>query len=77
MSNSRYYHALLLYLMASLSPVFFRRASVQELEKPRAETEAEKIKKTRKYSVKGKVRLKGSEKNTDPFQNIGMRIQRF
>lgn len=58
-------------------PVFFRRASVQELEKPRAETEAEKIKKTRKYSVKGKVRLKGSEKNTDPFQNIGMRIQRF
>jgi len=50
---------------------------VQDLEKPRIETEAEKIKKTRKYTVKGKVRQKGSERNTDPFQNIGIKIQRF
>jgi len=54
-----------------------RRQSIQEPPRPPVEFEAEKIKNSRKYSVKGKVRRKPSERNIDPFQNIGMKIQRF
>jgi len=54
-----------------------RRPSIQEPIRPPVVTEAERIKNTKKYSVKGKVRRKPSDRNIDPFQNIGMKMQRF
>ena len=75
MSNSRYCHILSILFDYFLH--YFRRQSIQENPKPPVKSEAEKIKDSKKYSIKGKVRRKPSERNIDPFQNVGMKIQRF
>ena len=74
MSNSR---LCLIYSYFLLTLEYFRRQSIQEPSRPPVEIEAEKIKNSKKYSVKGKARRKPSERNIDPFQNIGIKIQRF